>query len=124
VTRLDILSRGEWTPVLDCVVAAFGSQPALVLGALWRYEQMRDGFCRASVGTLAAKTGLSARRVRSIIRALRELGYVDFASGGPGRPNRYRLSETVTERLNWLALAAARRRKRADQVPPCTWPDD
>lgn len=65
-----------FTPVIDIVVQDVGTTAALVYGVVFRYCEMRDGVCRASMETIADKVGVSRRTVLRHIRTLCKAGYL------------------------------------------------
>jgi len=66
-----------FTPVIDVVVDDIGLVPAIVYGIVWRYCQMDNGICRASLDTIADKIGMSRKTVERHIKALCEAGYLE-----------------------------------------------
>jgi len=89
-----------WTPVFDSLVRELGQSSALVYGVIWRYCQMRDNVCRASLGTMAARAGLSRRTVIRHVKMLVERGYItDLTPGLKHAPHSYvdaRMPEDVS----------------------------
>jgi len=65
-----------WTPVIDAIVLAHGATAALVFGRVWRYCQMRDGLCSASLGTIAGDLGMSRDTIRLAVKLLVEKGFL------------------------------------------------
>lgn len=81
---------GGWTPVVDVVVADVGETAALVYGRVWRYCQMRDGVCRASVERMAGEVGRSVKTVRRCLKLLCRRGYLrDRTPGRRYAPHEY-----------------------------------
>ena len=67
--------------VYDCVRRTNAAQQA-VLVALAFHSNAKSRLCFPSAETLARETRLTIRSVRSIIKKLRELGYISWVSGG------------------------------------------
>jgi biotin operon repressor len=67
-----------YTPLFDDMLAFLQGDTigALVFGVIWRHEQMADGYCWASVATIAKKLGVSKRSVQRRLDTLRKYGYV------------------------------------------------
>jgi hypothetical protein len=94
-----------FTPVIDVLAQETSPATALVYGVVWRYCQMNDGLCRASVASIAQRIGLHAKTTRRHLKKLCQLGYLQDTT--PARrhgPHLYR--DTGTERI--LALAQTR----------------
>lgn len=80
-----------FTPVIDVVVKDAGLIEAAVYGVVWRYCQMNDGVCNASIETLAEHTGLSTRTIMRHLERLEETGYIqDTTPDLRNRPHVYR----------------------------------
>jgi hypothetical protein len=52
-----------FTPIIDSLVEDVGIVAAAVFGRMWRYCQMENGVCHASLGTIADELHLSVRTV-------------------------------------------------------------
>lgn len=52
-----------FTPIIDALVEDVGIIAAAVFGRMWRYCQMENGVCHASLGTIADELHLSVRTV-------------------------------------------------------------
>lgn len=52
-----------FTPIIDSLVDDVGIVAAAVFGRMWRYCQMENGVCHASLGTIADELHLSVRTV-------------------------------------------------------------
>lgn len=74
-----------FTPVIDVLAGELGGIAALVYGVVWRFCQMRDGICRASMETLAKRVGLNRATVLKHIKRLCEAGYLEDTT--PDRRN-------------------------------------
>lgn len=73
-----ILANTEgFTPVIDRILKDTGSyMTALVFGRIWRFCQMKDGVCNATLETLADGLGMSRPAVLKHARILVETGYL------------------------------------------------
>jgi len=65
-----------FTPVIDVVVNDVGLITAVVYGAVWRYCQMSDGVCKASLESIGERIHLSRSTVFRHVRLLCENGYL------------------------------------------------
>ena len=65
-----------FTPVSDQITQEIDMLAALVYGKIWRYNQMKDGVCRASQIRMAKELGISDDAVNSRIQKLEAAGYV------------------------------------------------
>ncbi len=93
-----------FTPVIDVVVEDVGLVAAAVYGAVWRFSQMQDGVCRASLETIAARVGVNRWTALRHIKALVQAGYLrDLTPDEKGRPHRY--ADTGKARLLGLVEA-------------------
>ena len=80
-----------FTPLFDGVVSRHGMVAAAVYGAIWRYCQLRNGVCYASLASLAARLGLNRSTVQRQIARLIEAGLLeDRTPGLRNRPHVYR----------------------------------
>lgn len=65
-----------FTPVIDVVVKDVGLTAAAVYGTMWRYCQMKDGVCRASMTTIGERLNLERKTVMRHVQTLCEKGYL------------------------------------------------
>jgi DNA-binding Lrp family transcriptional regulator len=65
-----------FTPVSDHITQEIDMLAALVYGKIWRYNQMKDGVCRASQIRMARELGISDDAVNSRIQKLEAAGYI------------------------------------------------
>jgi DNA-binding MarR family transcriptional regulator len=83
-----------FTPYFDTLAPEVGQVSTLVFGAIWRYCQMTDNVCKATLQTIADR--LSVNRI-TIIRAIQVLITADLIEDlSPGlrnRPHIYRLTD-------------------------------
>jgi hypothetical protein len=63
MSRTVLADVDGFTPIIDSVVEDVGIVAAAVFGRIWRYCQMENGVCHASLGTIAAELHLSVRTV-------------------------------------------------------------
>lgn len=79
-----------WTPLIDALVQKHGVHAAAVFGRMWRYCQLEDGICRASIETIADELHLSRPTVTQHIETLVKNGYlVDRTPGRRNAPHIY-----------------------------------
>lgn len=65
-----------FTPAPDVLIRDYGYITALVWGKIWRYCQMSDGVCRASLDRIANELGMSDNTIMRHLRPLCENGYL------------------------------------------------
>jgi hypothetical protein len=94
-------TTGLFTPLFEPLVQRYGLLTAAVYGLVWRYCQMRDGACRASVPTLAARLSISERSFSRQVILLKQDGLIEDRT--PNLRNRPHIL-AVTPKL--LSLAA------------------
>jgi len=71
-----------FTPLMDIVVQEVGLISAAVFGRMWRYCQMKDGVCKASLDRIASEIGMSRKTVQRHAKALCEAGYLQDRTPG------------------------------------------
>jgi DNA-binding Lrp family transcriptional regulator len=74
-----------FTPVIDALAQAVGHTTAAVYGVVWRYCQMDERVCRASVAQIGRRLGLHPKTTRRHLKKLCELGYLEDTT--PDRNN-------------------------------------
>ena len=87
-----VLAKVEgFTPVIDSIVKDTGSyMTALVFGRIWRYCQMKDGVCNATLETIADGLEMSRTTVMNHAKKLVELEYLeDRTPGLKNHPHTY-----------------------------------
>lgn len=90
-----------FTPAPDALIKEYGYMTALVWGRIWRYCQMSDGVCRASLETIAAGVGMSDRTIMRHIDPLVKDGYlIDKTPDLKNKPHIYADSGKMRIRLN------------------------
>lgn len=79
-----------FTPVIDGLVDEVGLMSAVVFGRVWRYCQMEDQVCKASLETIADSIGVDRVTVMRHIKELCERGYLeDLTPDLRNRPHVY-----------------------------------
>ena len=87
-----VLAKVEgFTPVIDSIVKDTGSYvTALVFGRMWRFCQMKDGVCNATLETIADGLGMSRQTIINHAKKLIETGYlIDKTPGLRNKPHTY-----------------------------------
>lgn len=88
----------NFTPVPDALVAKYGLVTAAVYGRVWRYCEMKDGVCYASLESIAEGLGVNRATIMRHLATLVADGYLqDDTPGLRNRPHIYR----VTDALVW-----------------------
>jgi hypothetical protein len=79
-----------FTPLLDVLVKEFGIVTASVYGIVWRYAQMEDKVCRASLEKIADRVNVSSKTAERHIKKLCASGYLeDLTPGIKNKPHIY-----------------------------------
>jgi DNA-binding Lrp family transcriptional regulator len=90
-----------FTPVIDVLVHELGLMPAVAYGVVWRYCQMEDGVCKASMAKIARRIGVDRATLHRHIKALCEAGYLkDLTPGLKNCPHTY--ADTGRAKINGL----------------------
>jgi DNA-binding MarR family transcriptional regulator len=74
--KLQIELKG-FTPLLDKLVKDYGVITAAVYGIVWRYAQMDDKVCRASLEKIADRINISSKTAERHIKKLCTSGYLE-----------------------------------------------
>jgi DNA-binding Lrp family transcriptional regulator len=91
-----------FTPVIDEIVKDVGLMSAVVFGRMWRFCQMKDGVCNASLEKIAEEIGIDRATVMRHAKALCDAGYLkDLTPGLRNHPHTYADTGKVMLRLNW-----------------------
>ena len=69
-------SVNKFTPCPDVLINKYSHTAAIIWGKIWRYCQMADGVCNASILRLARELGLTDETVAKHIKSLEEGGYI------------------------------------------------
>jgi DNA-binding Lrp family transcriptional regulator len=99
-----------WTPVIDAVLDDVGIFSAMIFGRVWRYCQMKDGQCMASIDTIADEIHISRRTVERHLHRLVKKGYlIDLTPNRRNRPHTYADSGKAGLRVDLTAGATESR---------------
>ena len=80
-----------FTPVIDGLVQELGLMSAVIFGRVWRYCQMKDGVCNASLEKIGLSIGVDRITVLRHIKDLCVRGYLeDLTPDLRNRPHTYR----------------------------------
>lgn len=87
-----ILSQVDgFTPLPDLLIAKYGHITATVWGAAWRFCQMSDGVCRASMEKIAERSGISRQSAQKHMTILANDGFFeDMTPNLKNKPHIYR----------------------------------
>lgn len=66
-----------FTPLIDTLTTQYGPIRAAVFGRMWRFCQMKDGICRASLEKISDGLGIDRSTVARHIEALCDDGYLE-----------------------------------------------
>ncbi len=77
MSRTVLANVDGFTPVMDVIVNHLGLMPAVVFGRVWRYCQMKDQVCSASLEKIAEGIGVDRVTVLRHIKELCEHGYLE-----------------------------------------------
>jgi hypothetical protein len=101
----NFLSQTEgFTPIIDVLAQEVGLITAAIYGVVWRYCQMKDGVCRASLETIAQRLGIKRKTVERHIKKLCERGYLkDLSPDVKNRPHIY--ADTGRAKITGLVQA-------------------
>lgn len=93
-----------FTPAPDEIVKEFGFVTALVWGRTWRFCQMSDGVCRASLEKMAESLGMSERTIIRHLETLCDGGYLfDTTPNLKNKPHIYADTGKIRIRINMEA---------------------
>jgi hypothetical protein len=80
-----------FTPIFDDIVQELGLFTAAVYGIIWRFSQMEQGHCNASLQKVANRCDISRKSAERAVKALCAAGYIeDLDPGVKNRPHRYK----------------------------------
>ena len=80
-----------FTPVIDAVMKDTSLMTAVIFGSIWRYCQMQNGVCQATLEKIAERTGVGRQTVIEHIQVLEKTGYIeDTTPDLRNRPHTYR----------------------------------
>lgn len=81
---------GGFTPIIDKVAKDTCLMSAVVFGRMWRYSQMKDAVCKASLKNIAEELNISPATVMRHTKKLCAAGYLkDLTPGLRNRPHVY-----------------------------------
>jgi len=85
-----IQEMSGFTPIFDVVADALGNVTASVHGLAWRFCQMEDGVCKASLSTMGKLLNLDESTISRHMKMLVESGYfIDLTPDVRNRPHVY-----------------------------------
>jgi DNA-binding Lrp family transcriptional regulator len=91
-----------FTPVIDEIVKDVGLMSAVVFGRMWRFCQMKDGVCNASLEKIAEEIGVDRATVMRHAKDLCAAGYLkDLTPDLRNHPHTYADTGKVMLRLNF-----------------------
>lgn len=91
-----------FTMVLDWMAQSpyLGKHEALTFGVVWRFAQMKEGVCRASMTKIGKRCDLSKWTVAKSLKKLVKYGYLNRKSVGLKVPNTYTLTIKARKRID------------------------
>lgn len=90
MSRTILANVDGFTPVIDGLVEELGLMSAVVFGRVWRYCQMEDRVCKASLESIGDSIGVDRVTVMRHIKELCERGYLqDLTPDLRNRPHVY-----------------------------------
>lgn len=85
-----LVTSSGFTPAPDVLVKLYSHSTAVVWGKIWRYTEMRDGVCSASVQRMADELGMSDNTFAKHVKLLESGGYVkDTTPDVRNKPHEY-----------------------------------
>jgi DNA-binding Lrp family transcriptional regulator len=101
-----------FTPILDSLIKKYSLVTASVYGIVWRYAQMEDKTCKASLEKIGARLDLSGKTVERHIKKLCADGYLtDLTPGVRNKPHVY----AITRKAELAGSISARSDRESDQ---------
>jgi DNA-binding transcriptional ArsR family regulator len=87
-----ILHKVEgWTPIIDAIAMEHGLVTAAVFGRMWRFCQMSDGICKASLDKIASYLGIDKSTVMRHAKILVDAKFLeDTTPNIKNKPHIYR----------------------------------
>jgi hypothetical protein len=90
MSRTVLANVDGFTPVIDALVQELGLMSAVIFGRVWRYCQMEDGVCKASLEKIGDSIGVDRVTVLRHIKDLCDRGYLeDLTPDVRNRPHVY-----------------------------------
>jgi DNA-binding Lrp family transcriptional regulator len=106
MSKTILANTDGFTPVIDGLVKDVGLMPALVFGRIWRFCQMEDGVCKASLETIAEGIGVDRATVMRHAKVLCDAGYLkDLTPDLKNRPHVYADTGKAGIRVNISGVA-------------------
>lgn len=103
-----------FTPIIDELAREYGLVRAAVFGRMWRYCQMSDGVCRASLETISTDLGVDRATIMRHAQGLVEDGYLeDTTPDLRNRPHIYRDTGKAGLRIS---IGVAHRNSQSETV--------
>jgi DnaD/phage-associated family protein len=91
MSRTILAKMDGFTPVIDTVVEKTSLMTAVVFGRIWRFCQMKDGVCNASLEKIAQDIGIDKATAMRHAKLLVEAGYLeDLSPDLRNHPHTYR----------------------------------
>ena len=85
-----VVCASGFTPCPDVLVKLYSHTTALVWGKVWRYSQMADGVCKASILRIAEEMNVAPNTISKHIEILEADGYVkDLTPDVRNKPHEY-----------------------------------
>jgi hypothetical protein len=104
----------NFTPLFDVLTSKYGLITSAIFGRIWRFCQMTDGVCKASLDTLAEHLNLNRATVMRRIKILVSDGYLDDLTPGlRNHPHIYR--DTGKAKEESVALSNTKNKKEVLQ---------
>lgn len=94
-----------FTPCFDFISVLYGGNVDRVLGKMWRYSEMSDGVCRASLDTIASELGIGKTTVKRIIPILEQSKMIiDTTPNMRNVPHVYKINvqEIIRQNNQWI----------------------
>ena len=76
MSKTILMQVDGWTPIIDAVVTETSLMSAVVFGRMWRFCQMEDNVCKASLQKIAEGIGVDKATVQRHADKLCEAGYL------------------------------------------------
>jgi DnaD/phage-associated family protein len=90
MSKTILANTDGFTPVIDMLARELGLMPAVVFGRMWRFCQMEDGVCKATLETIAEGIGVDRATVQRNAKILCDAGYLkDLTPELRNRPHVY-----------------------------------
>lgn len=110
-------SVGTFTPIVDDIAKELGLVTAAVYGAVWRFCQMEDRVCRASLEKLAEVLGVDRATVMRHIKVLCEKEYlIDLTPGLRNVPHTYKDNRKTVALCNSLPQKTVAQNNSSDKT--------